>query len=125
MKIKAVSEQYDIPADTLRYWERVGAIPAVHRDSAGYRDYDEEDLGWVSFAKCMRGAGVSIEYLIEYITLYPGGERTHQARKDLLTEQLEVIKRHLDEVQETYDRISDKVAHYDDHVEGATKKLTR
>ncbi|WP_318531967.1 MerR family transcriptional regulator [Levilactobacillus lindianensis] len=35
------------------------------RNVAGYRDYDKEDLDWISFVKCMREAGVSIEYLIE------------------------------------------------------------
>lgn len=65
MKIKEVAEEFDIPADTLRYWEREGAIPPVTRNAAGYRDYDKEDLDWISFAKCMREAGVSIEYLIE------------------------------------------------------------
>jgi len=40
MKIKDVSKKYNISADTLRYWERVGAIPPVTRDSSGNRAYD-------------------------------------------------------------------------------------
>ena len=38
MNIKEVSEKYEIPADTLRYWERIGAIPPVQRSASGHRD---------------------------------------------------------------------------------------
>ena len=31
MTIKEVSEKYNISQDTLRYYERVGMIPQVHR----------------------------------------------------------------------------------------------
>nr|WP_057877995.1 MerR family transcriptional regulator [Levilactobacillus paucivorans] len=123
MKIKEVSEKFDIPADTLRYWEREGAIPPVTRNAAGYRDYDEEDLDWISFAKCMREAGVSIEYLIEYLTLFKQGDVTLQARKDLLHEQLATIAQRLDEIQHTYDLIKEKADHYEAYVEGYHGKL--
>ncbi|WP_227001840.1 MerR family DNA-binding transcriptional regulator [Virgibacillus necropolis] len=36
MNIKEISEKYEVPSDTLRYWERVGVIPPVQRDSRGY-----------------------------------------------------------------------------------------
>ncbi len=123
MKIKAVTEQLHIAPETLRYWERVGAIPPVNRDEAGYRDYDQEDIEWIEFAQCMRDAGVSVEYLIEYIDLFRQGKRTVQARKDLLNEQLATIKAKLDDVQATYDKIQAKIANYDTHVEGYHGKL--
>ena len=47
MTIKEVSETYDISADTLRYYERIGMIPEVTRTAGGIRDYQESDLGWV------------------------------------------------------------------------------
>ena len=34
MKIAEVSEQYGLSSDTLRYYERVGLIPPVHRNKA-------------------------------------------------------------------------------------------
>lgn len=39
MKIKEVSEQYDITPDTLRYYERIGLIRNVPRDKNGIRNY--------------------------------------------------------------------------------------
>ena len=75
MKINEVSKMYDITADTLRYYERIGLIPTVNRNENGIRDYTETDCNWVNFAKCMRTAGISVESLIEYVALFqhPGG----------------------------------------------------
>ena len=54
MTIKEVSERYGLTQDTLRYYERVGMIPPVHRTASGIRDYQPDDLGWIELAKCMR-----------------------------------------------------------------------
>lgn len=113
MKINEVSKKYEIVSDTLRYWERVGAIPVVSRDSAGYRNYDEEDLNWVSFAMCMWDAGVSVEYLIDYISLFQEGSHTVQARKDLLNDQLEMVGERLSKMQKSYDKLKYKAEHYE------------
>ena len=40
MTIAEVSRKYDISADTLRYYERIGLIPPVPRTRGGLRDYE-------------------------------------------------------------------------------------
>lgn len=69
MRIAEVSKEYGISADTLRYYERIGLLPRVYRNENGIRDYDEQDCARIKFVKCMRGASVSIEALIEYMQL--------------------------------------------------------
>ena len=69
MTIREVSEKYGISQDTLRYYERIGMIPEVTRTASGIRNYQPEDLGWVELAICMRGAGLPVEALIEYVKL--------------------------------------------------------
>ncbi len=91
MTIKEVCEKYDITADTLRYYERVGVIPAVTRTSGGIRDYQEEDIAWVENAICFRDAGMPVEMLIEYVKLYQEGDGTIDARTALLREAREAI----------------------------------
>ena len=61
MTIAEVSKQYNIPVDTLRYYERIGLLPPVNRSKSGFRDYTEGDRQWVSFIKCMRAAGIPVE----------------------------------------------------------------
>ena len=93
MTIKEVAEKYDISADTLRYYERVGMIPKVTRKANGIRDYQESDLGWVELALCMRSACLPVEVMIEYVKLYKEGDNTSPARLELLQEQIEVYNR--------------------------------
>ncbi|MBP7349304.1 MAG: MerR family transcriptional regulator [Butyrivibrio sp.] len=122
MTIKDVCERFDITQDTLRYYERVGMIPAVTRTAGGIRDYQESDLGWVQLAICMRNAGLPVEAMIEYVRLYQEGDTTISARLQLLTDQREVLLDRRKKIDETLDRLNYKIARYEIAVE--TGKLT-
>ncbi len=113
MTIKEVSEKYHIPADTLRYYERVGAIPPVTRTAGGIRDYQETDLGWVELAICMRSAGLPIEVLVEYLRLYAEGDATIPARLQLLTDQREALLAQRQQIEETIHRLDYKISRYE------------
>src|SRR5678816_212932 len=101
MKIAEVSEKYGLSVDTLRYYERVGLIPTVNRNDSGIRDYNELDLRRVDFIKCMRGAGLPVEVLIEYVALVQHGDKTIEARKEILKEQRGQLVSRMKEMQTT------------------------
>src|SRR5215510_1200197 len=113
MKIAEVSEQFGLSADTLRYYERVGLIPPVHRNEGGIRDYDELDLRRVDFIKCMRGAGLPVEVLIEYMELVQQGDSTIEARREILVEQRDLVAARLEEIQKTLERLNYKIEVYE------------
>ena len=114
MKIAEVSKQYGLSADTLRYYERIGLLPGVTRNASGIRDYSEQDCARVQFVKCMRGAGVSIEALIEYMQLFEQGEQTATARKTLLEEQRELVEKRIADMQAGLDRLNAKIETYEE-----------
>lgn len=118
MRIAEVAEKYDISADTLRYYERIGLLRPVRRNTGGVRDYGEDDCMRIGFVKCMRGANVSIEALIEYMQLLDEGDATLEARKQILIEQREAARERLARVQEGLDRLDYKIAHYDELLAG-------
>ncbi len=93
MTISEVSKRYGISQDTLRYYERIGVIPPVHRTESGLRDYTEEDCGWVELAGCMRGAGLPLPALAEYVRLSQEGDGTIPDRRELLMKQKERLAR--------------------------------
>ena len=99
--IKEVSQKYNISSDTLRYYERVGMIPPVTRTAGGIRDYSESDLGWVELALCMRGAGLPVEAMIEYVKLCQQGDSTIEARMLLLKEQMETLLEQKAQIEST------------------------
>lgn len=117
MTIKEVAEKYDISADTLRYYERVGMIPKVTRRPNGIRDYQESDLGWVELAICMRSAGLPIEVMIEYVKLYKEGDNTIPARLELLQEQMNALKEQKAQIESTVERLAYKISKYEEAME--------
>jgi DNA-binding transcriptional MerR regulator len=116
MKIAEVSNQYGLSTDTLRYYERVGLIPPVHRNESGIRDYNDLDLMRVDFIKCMRSAGLPIEVLIEYVALVQQGDGTIEARKAILVEQRELLLARMTEMQKTLDLLNYKIEVYENAV---------
>ena len=116
MTIKEVAEKYGISGDTLRYYERVGMIPPVSRTPSGIRDYGEQDLGWVELVLCMRGAGLPIEAIIEYVKLFRMGDSTFGARLELLREQRDELLEKKATIEATIDRLNYKIERYEEAV---------
>jgi MerR family transcriptional regulator, aldehyde-responsive regulator len=125
MKIAEVSERYGISLDTLRYYERIGLIPPVHRNEGGIRDYNDLDLRRVEFIKCMRSAGLPIEVLIEYMGLVQQGDGTIEARKEILKEQRELLAARMDELQKTLDILDRKLDVYENAVLKKEKEMAQ
>lgn len=123
MTIAEVSKKYEISADTLRYYERIGLIPSVRRKENGIRDYSDTDCGWVEFIKCMRGAGIQVEALIEYVSLFQQGDGTQEARKQILLERREQLAARMEDMKQTLARLDKKIAHYDECLRFAENKL--
>lgn len=125
MTIAEVSRKYDISADTLRYYERIGLIPPVPRSKSGIRDYDEDSCRWIEMMKCMRKAGVQIEALIEYVALFQQGDDTAEARKAILVEQRERLMERMADMQASLERLNQKIERYDQVIVPAEKELKR
>jgi len=123
MRIAKVSEQYGITTDTLRYYERIGLIPAVNRNGSSTRDYNETDIKRVGFIKCMRSAGLPIEVLSEYVRLVQQGDATIEARKEILKEQRDLLLVRMKEMQKTLDLLDYKINVYENAVLKKEKEL--
>jgi len=123
MKIMEVSEQYGISSDTLRYYERIGLIPPIHRNESGIRDYNELNIRRVEFIKCLRKAGLPIEVLIEYMGLVQRGDPTIGARKEILKKQRELLATRMEEMQKTLDILDHKIEVYENAVLKKEKEI--
>ena len=108
---------FDLPIDTIRYYERVGVIPPITRNKNGYRIYAKRDLNWIFLAKSLRKAGLSIESLIEFATLAQSKEgNVRAAQKQILQDQLTEINVKLEEMVRARDLLEYKIETFDDHV---------
>ena len=113
MTIKQVCQRYGLTQDTLRYYEKIGVLPPVHRSASGIRDYDEHDLGWVENAVCLRSAGVPVESIAEYVKLYQAGDETFAARRDLLSHVLADLTEQRSQLDAAFQKLTYKVSRYE------------
>jgi DNA-binding transcriptional MerR regulator len=123
MKIGEVSEKTGVSVDTLRYYEKVGLVPAVRRDARGVREYAEADLRWIEFVKCMRQAGLPIEALTTYVGLVRAGDDTIETRKAILEEQRGLLAERIKEMQRTMLYLDYKIRVYEGAILKAEKAL--
>lgn len=116
MTMKTVCDMFNISADTLRYYERIGVIPPVQRTSGGIRKYTDEDISWIQNAVCLRDAGVPLEMIAEYVRLYDQGEPSFEARLQLL----EKARVHVMTEKQKYDaaleKLNYKISKYEEAV---------
>lgn len=103
----------------------MGLIPPVNRNDSGIRDYDELDLRRVDFIKCMRSAGLPVEILIEYVALVQQGDKTIEARKDILIEQRKLLVDRMNEMQKTLDILEHKIEVYEKAVLKKEKQIVQ
>lgn len=73
----------------------------------------------------MRSAGLPIEVLIEYVTLFQLGDKTIEARKELLTEQRKQLMKKMEDMKKTLERLNYKIERYEQSVVTKENELKR
>lgn len=118
MNIKRVSELMGVSADTIRYYERIGLLPTITRNQSGIRDFTEQEIKVLEFVLCFRKAGVSVESLIDYVSLLEKGEGIEHARLEILKEELQGLDSRISELTAARDRLQFKVENYENLISG-------
>lgn len=54
-----MAKKLDVPASTLRYYDKEGLLPFVERSSGGIRMFQESDFEWLQVIGCWKKAGLS------------------------------------------------------------------
>ena len=60
MRIGELAKATGTKAETIRYYEREGILPAADRTDSNYRDYSEDHLATLTFVRRARGLGFSM-----------------------------------------------------------------
>ncbi|WP_203621456.1 MerR family transcriptional regulator [Apilactobacillus nanyangensis] len=97
---------------TLRYYEKQQLI-IPKRDENDRRYYDDEDVKWIGFILHLKGTGMLMTEIQEYVELRKQGDSTIDARKQLLQS---VKQRSLAEINERKSHLnvlSHKIDWYD------------
>jgi MerR family transcriptional regulator, aldehyde-responsive regulator len=96
MKIKEVSDMFNITMTKLRYYEKIGLFDDVKRVN-GVREYEDKDIKLLSMIISLKNAGLSNDSIIKYMELSKQGNNANRERTNILKWQRPKL---LDEIHE-------------------------
>ncbi len=115
----------DVPASTLRYYDKEGLLPFVKRTSGGIRVFENTDFEWLQIINCMKKSGMSITDIREYIHLTLEGNSTIDARLEMFKRQKEVLEKQIEEMNETLKTLEYKCWFYETAKEAGTTDVLK
>ena len=103
----------NIAPSVLRYYDKEGLLPFVKRSSGGIRIFDQQDYEWLQIIECLKKTGMQLKDIRRFIQLAMQGDETIEARLDLFIKQREVVKKQMEDLQETLDTLNFKCWYYE------------
>lgn len=101
-----------LSADTLRYYEKIGLLPAVQRNAGGQRQYTRHDLDWVAFILRLKHTGMPLHDIQRYGQLRAQGAASYQNRQQLLQAHHDRLSAHIQAQREHLEALEAKIAFY-------------
>ena len=106
------SRKFNLPTSTLRYYETEGLIKP-QRFPNGRRYYTTEDISWLKFLNHLKGTGMSVKELNQYIIWREQGDSTIPQRLELLKTTKHDFLTQLSEIQHHLQILNDKINWYE------------
>jgi len=108
---------------TIRYYEKEGLLPFVDRNSNGVREFKESDFEWLAMIECLKGTGMPIKEIGEFIRWCMEGDDTLQKRLDMFLKQKKELETKMSELQKYMEKIDYKIWYYTTAVEAGTESI--
>ncbi|CAM2953544.1 MerR family transcriptional regulator [Vibrio rarus] len=112
MNIKEFSVLVELSSHTLRYYEKIGLLKNVQRNSSGHRVYSSQDLRWVGFIKRLKETAMPLDEILQYAKLRDRGEDSVVERQALLERHRENLKQHIAQQTLHLSALEDKITLY-------------
>ncbi|MEU5881496.1 MerR family transcriptional regulator [Spirillospora sp. NPDC047279] len=102
--------------DTLRYYEKIGLLSDIARNSSGRRVFSDDDLAWLGMLRCLRDTGMPIAEMLRYSELARGGDETIVERLALLRAHDQRVEAQIGLLRSQQAHIQWKIGYYGDQV---------
>lgn len=93
LRIGDLARATDTSVVTIRYYERIGLLPAPPRDTGNYRTYDEGALRRLGFIRRCRGLGFSLDEVRALLALAQDAAHPCDAVDRITATHLEDVER--------------------------------
>jgi DNA-binding transcriptional MerR regulator len=112
ISIKEAAVETKLTAHTLRYYERIGLLPSIARDSNGQRRYTANDLGAIDILQKLRATGMPIGVMQRFVQLLEAGEGAVPERRALLEAHQRAVRANITELETNLEAIEVKIGMY-------------
>lgn len=97
--IGALAKATGTKVETIRWYERVGLLPAPARTSGNYRSYGQPHLGRLSFIRRARDLGFPLDRIRTLLDLAEDRDRSCEAVDGIARAHLEEVDRKIADLQ--------------------------
>ena len=105
MKIGEVASQAGVSVDTVRFYERVGVLPAPERTASGYRDYRPGTVERIGLTRELQAIGFTLGEAVEALAAHDSSRATCESERWRLQAVLDRVDARLAELAALRDRI--------------------
>ncbi|MBB6427097.1 helix-turn-helix domain-containing protein [Sphingopyxis sp. JAI128] len=106
MKIGELSRATGTNIETIRYYERIGLLPAPDRTAANYRSYSDAHRSRLSFVRHSRELGFTIEEIRSLLDLSDDPARDCAAADRIATAHLEQVEQKIEQLARLRDELT-------------------
>jgi DNA-binding transcriptional MerR regulator len=110
MNIQKVVQLTGLSAHTLRYYEKIGLLINIARNSSGHRDYGRADIVWIEFIKRLKATNMPLNEMKQFAELRAQGDATIDKRVELLENHHKRVRGQIERLLEHQDQIRQKIA---------------
>ena len=121
--ISEAAEFAGLSVDTLRYYDKEGLLPFLHRTSSGVRRFTSTDFEWLLVVDCLKKTGLSIQEIRQYAELCLQGDSTLGTRHELFLARREALLAQMRKMEEALYRVDFKCWYYQTALDAGTESV--
>ena len=110
--IGQVSELFQLPISTLRYYDKEGLFPNLERQS-GRRLFSETEIETLRVIECLKASGLEIRDIKQFMEWCVEGPSTYGQRKKLFEMRKAAVEEEMLQLQKTLDMLKYKCWYYE------------
>ncbi|MBQ8078280.1 MAG: MerR family transcriptional regulator [Eubacterium sp.] len=110
--IGQVSEMFNLPISTLRYYDKEGLFPNIQRQS-GIRKFSDNEIEALRVIECLKASGLEIKDIKQFMQWVSEGPSTYGKRKALFEARREAVEAEIAKLEKMLDMVKFKCWYYD------------
>ena len=119
--IGQISEMFDLPISTLRYYDKQGLFPGMERKS-GIRKFGEKELETLRVIECLKKSGLEIKDIRQFMDWCVEGPSTYALRKELFVRQKRTVEAEIAHMNKILDMLRFKCWYYEQAIQDGSEE---